>query len=126
MTTGLYLSAGGSSWNTLSDREQKSNFAQVNSKMLLDKLSSIEISSWNYKDQDPSIRHVGPTAQDFNALLPFLGGEGATFINSLDADGVALAAIQGLYELVQQQQVEIDRLKQLLNGNGKHASAQAE
>jgi hypothetical protein len=32
-------------------------------------------------------------------------------IVTVDADGVALAAIEGLYELVKQQQAEIERLK---------------
>jgi hypothetical protein len=68
----------------------------VDAQNLLARLAEIPITTWNYKAQDPAIRHIGPMAQDFNALLPGLGGEGEDYINTLDADGVALAAIQGL------------------------------
>jgi hypothetical protein len=95
--SGLYLAAGGSAWNTHSDRAVKENLQPVDTRQLLDRLARMPINSWNYTSQDPAIRHVGPMAQDFNALLPGLGGEGETYINTLDADGVALAAIQGLY-----------------------------
>lgn len=75
------------------------------------RLADIPIAIWNYKAQDPSIRHIGPMAQDFNTLVDGLGGEGETYINSLDADGVALAAIQGLYQLSQDQAARIEELK---------------
>jgi hypothetical protein len=101
---GVYVSAGGGSWSSVSDRARKENFAPVDTQALLAHLAKIPISTWNYKSQAPAIRHVGPMAQDFNALLPDLGGEGETYINSLDADGVALAAIQGLY--AQNQELE--------------------
>jgi hypothetical protein len=97
LNSGLYLSVGGSSWNTYSDRKRKENFEPVDAQALLARLAAIPITTWNYKAQDPAIRHIGPMAQDFNTLLPDLGGEGEKFINTLDADGVALAAIQGLY-----------------------------
>jgi hypothetical protein len=112
LTSGMYLSAGGSSWNAVSDRERKENFEPVDTRALLDRLAGIEITTWNYRSQDPSIRHVGPMAQDFNALLPDLGGEGEDHINTLDADGVALAAIQGLHGIVTEQEQEIARLQE--------------
>jgi len=97
LTSGMYLSAGGSSWNAVSDRTRKENFQPVNTRELLERLAAIEISTWNYAAQDLSIRHIGPMADEFNGLVDGLGGEGANYINSLDADGVALAAIQALY-----------------------------
>ncbi len=110
-TSGALLLSGGSSWNAFSAREYKENFAPVDAPQLLERLAAIEISTWNYKAQDPVIRHIGPMADDFNALLDDLGGEGQEYINTLDADGVALAAIQGLYEVVQQQGEEIAALE---------------
>jgi len=107
LTSGSYLSAGGSSWNAVSNRELKENLAPVDTQALLSRLASIPITTWNYKAQDPSIRHIGPMAEDFNALVDGLGGEGKDYINSLDADGVALAAIQGLYQLVQEKDAQI-------------------
>ncbi len=41
-------------------------------------------------------------------------GPGEHSITTIDADGVALAAIQGLYELVKEQQAEIERLRRIV------------
>lgn len=111
LTSGMYLAAGGSAWNAVSDRARKENLEPVDTQALLDRLANIEISTWNYQSQDPSIRHIGPMAQEFNALLPDLGGEGDTYINSMDAAGVALAAIQGLYGISQEQTDRIEELE---------------
>ena len=71
------------------------------------------IETWNYKAQEDTIRHIGPMAEDFWAA--FSVGDFVGRITSTDADGVALAAIQGLNQkLVQQladKQDEIDRLQ---------------
>lgn len=61
---------------------------------MLDRLVAMPLSTWNLKVQDPSIRHMGPMAQDFRAAFGL--GESELRISTLDADGVALAAIQGL------------------------------
>jgi len=34
---------------------------------LLAKIASLALTTWNYKAQAESIRHLGPTAQDFHA-----------------------------------------------------------
>jgi hypothetical protein len=48
-------------------------------------------------------------AQDFCAA--FGVGEDDTHINTVDADGLALAAIQGLYHLVQEKDARITALE---------------
>lgn len=53
------------------------------------------ISQWSYKAQDESIEHIGPMAQDFYRLFGL--GEDDKHINTLDPDGIALAAIKELY-----------------------------
>ena len=108
-STGAYLSSGGN-WTNASDREAKANFTPVNGQEVLACLAGVPITTWNYKDQNPSIRHIGPTAQDFYAA--FGVGEDDTHISTMDADGVALAAIQGLYQLVQAQAAQIAVLRQ--------------
>jgi hypothetical protein len=117
-TAGMYLSGGGSGWNVYSDRSFKMNFQPVNSRDLLERLAGTPISTWNYKTQDASVRHIGPMAQDFNSAFgvgePDKSGD-KKYINSIDADGVALAAIQGLYQLNQEQAVEIQSLKAQLS-----------
>jgi hypothetical protein len=52
------------------------------------------IREWNYKAQAAGIRHVGPTAQDFHAAFGL--GEDPLRISTIDADGIALAAVQAL------------------------------
>lgn len=104
---------------TRSDRNQKENFATVDVEQVLTKVANLPIETWNYKDQSPTIRHIGPMAQDFAAA--FAVGEDNRFINLVDANGVALAAIQGLYKLLQEKddqiramRAELDTFKQQL------------
>jgi len=61
---------------------------------VLDKLVAMPVSEWSYIAQGEGVRHIGPMAQDFAAA--FGVGENDTTISTVDADGVALAAIQGL------------------------------
>ncbi len=109
VTAGSTLAAGGGSWNSISDRNKKENFNAVNGVEVLEKIATMPIETWNYKAQEDEIRHIGPMAQDFHAAFG-LGTSDKT-INTVDADGVALAAIQGLYQLLQAQKAEIAELK---------------
>ncbi|MCQ6563988.1 tail fiber domain-containing protein [Paenibacillus mendelii] len=79
------------------DKNSKENFSDVSSLQVLDKLASMPIQSWNYKDDPTSVRHIGPTAQDFQTAFG-LNGEDDIHISSIDLQGVALGAIQGLNE----------------------------
>lgn len=94
LSTGVFLASGGGAWLSLSDRNAKENVVPTDAREVLDKVSALPMATWNYKTQDKSIRHIGPMAQDFAAA--FQVGESQTAINTVDADGVALAAIQGL------------------------------
>jgi len=109
MTTGARLSTGSGSWSSLSDRNAKANITPVDPEEVLERLVTLPISTWNYKAQDPSIRHMGPMAQDFYAAFGL--GEDDRYIDSIDADGVALAAIQALYARNQQQAARIAQLE---------------
>jgi trimeric autotransporter adhesin len=107
---GVRLDPGDSQWKTLSDRNVKENFVPVDGRDILERLSGIPIETWNYKTQDPSIRHIGPMAQDFHAA--FKVGADGKHIGTIDADGVALAAIQGLYDIVQEKDAQIAALQE--------------
>ena len=91
---GAVLGSGDSSWSALSDRSTKENWRDVDGRVVLDKLAAMPIGEWNYRVQSDAIRHMGPSAQDFRAAFG-LGRDDRT-IATIDADGVALAAIQGL------------------------------
>ncbi len=120
-TGGVQLPAGGSAWQTLSDRNAKQHFRPVDSRRLLEKLAALPIQTWNYKTQADSIRHLGPMAQDFRAAFGL--GEDETHISTVDADGVALAAIQGLYQVVQEQQTRIEALQQQVDAQARQLAA---
>ncbi len=78
---------------TGSDRNAKENIAPVEPSAILEKVVALPISTWSFK-QEPNGTHIGPMAQDFHAAFGF--GNTDTGIMTVDADGVALAAIQAL------------------------------
>ena len=104
-TAGVSLASGGGSWSSISDRNAKANFAPVDGRKVLEQLAAIPIETWNYKSQQPSTRHMGPMAQDFHAA--FQVGEDDKHITTIDADGVAMAAIQGLYQMLQAKDAQL-------------------
>ncbi len=107
--SGVILNPGASAWSSLSDRASKDNFTSVNGRDILERLASVPVQTWNWKSQAASIRHIGPVAQDFYAA--FNVGEDEQHISTVDADGVALAAIQGLYQIVQEKDAQITALE---------------
>ncbi len=107
-STGAYLGRGGV-WANNCDAALKENFVAVDAREILQRVTALTINSWNYRAESDSVRHIGPMAQDFSAA--FALGRDDTHIATLDADGVALAAIQGLNELVREREKEITDLK---------------
>ena len=93
-TSGVQLTAGASAWTSLSDVNRKHLFRDLDGEAVLAKLAAMPIREWSYKAQDTAIRHVGPTAQDFYAAFGL--GEDPLGISTIDADGIALRAIQAL------------------------------
>lgn len=98
-STGAYLSIGGG-WVNSSDRNRKADFSEVDVQQVLKQVASMPIQSWRYKVEGEQVRHIGPMAQDFHAVFG-LGGD-PKGIMSVDADGVALAAIQALYQVTRE------------------------
>jgi hypothetical protein len=100
-----------------SDRDAKDNFASISPAEVLEKVSALPLSTWKYKSEEAAIRHIGPMAQDFHAA--FGVGPDDKHITTVDADGVALAAIQGLNQkleaTVKAKDAEIESLKQRLD-----------
>jgi len=109
---GAVLPSGSGSWSAFSDRNVKDNFARIDDQSLLANLAALPISTWNYKTQATSIRHMGPTAQDFRSAFGL--GEDERHIANIDSEGVALAAIQALYKLNQEKDTKIAELAQSL------------
>jgi len=98
-----------------SDRNAKQDFAAVDTRSVLDKVAQLPIQTWAYK-ADPKTKHLGPVAQDFHSAFGI--GTDDKHIATVDESGVALAAIQGLNQKLedrlQQKETEITELKQRL------------
>jgi len=109
MTTGAWMTNGQNGWTSGCDRSNKENFEPVDKGALLDRLARLPVTEYTIKDQIPKAKHIGPVAQDFHAAFGY--GESELGINTVDADGVLLAAVQALYEQSQIQQAEIEALK---------------
>ena len=105
---GVSLGAGGTAWGVISDRNRKENFEAVDAKEILEKVAAMPMEAWNYKHQDASVRHIGPMAQDFHAAFD-LGNDDLS-ITTQDADGVALAAIQGLNRKLEDRNANLLRM----------------
>jgi hypothetical protein len=99
-TVGVSLAAGGNAWSPMSDRNVKENFRSVDPRGILEKVVALPVTEWNLISQPAEIRHVGPMAQDFKAAFGL--GEDDRHISTSDADGVALAAIQGLNQKLEE------------------------
>lgn len=109
LTSGVELAAGGSGWSAVSDRNRKENFLFLDGEDVLARLRRVPVSTWNYRSQERSIRHMGPMAQDFQAAFGL--GESDLLINSVDIDGVNMAAAQALEARTAAQQQRIDALE---------------
>jgi hypothetical protein len=107
-STGARLTAGGA-WTNASDRALKTGVAAVDGADVLARLAQVPVSTWSYTAEDPAVRHMGPMAQDFHAAFG-LGSDDRS-IATVDADGVALAAIQALAAQNASQQAQIDALR---------------
>ena len=100
MTIGGLLTEG-------SSREIKENFVVLNPREVLAKLDSLSMPIWSYKGT--SARHVGPMAEDFHQAFGL--GEDARHIAPADKAGVALLAVQGLNQLVQEKDQQLAALE---------------
>lgn len=98
--------------NLTSDRDAKKDFQPIKPREVLAKVANLPISEWQYKQDknDTPARHIGPVAQDFSAA--FALGHDDKHISMVDAAGVALAAIQGLNEKVEEKDARIQQLEQ--------------
>jgi len=100
-----------------SDRNAKENFIPVDNEAVLAKVAALPMARWNYKRDAKTIQHIGPMAQDFQAAFG-LDGPDDKHISVVDEGGVALAAIQGLNQkleekesTIQEQAAEISALQ---------------
>jgi hypothetical protein len=111
-STGAYLSTGGA-WVSSSDSTKKHRWADVDHEDILNRLVAMPVRSWSYRDETDSVRHLGPTAQEFRAAFGL--GDTDKAIATVDADGISLAGIKALARRTADLRRENDELRALLS-----------
>ncbi len=113
---GAHLTAGGV-WTNGSSRTFKHAIEAIEPERVLDALLALPVNRWRYRGSDDTL-HLGPMAEDFHAAFG-LGGD-PRYIGTVDADGVALAAIQGLNARLQR---ENESLRAAVDGLARRLQA---
>jgi len=103
MASGARCTVGGV-WTNASSRELKRDFEPVDPHDILRRVVELPLAEWSYHSED-GVRHLGPVAEDFSEAFGL--GDSDKAIGTIDADGVALAAIQGLYEVIREKDERI-------------------
>jgi hypothetical protein len=91
-----------------SSRDLKTDFAFLDPKDALARLSALPVSLWSYKTEN-GVRHIGPMAEDFHQAFGL--GEDDKHIAPGDQAGIALLAAQGLNQAMQEKDQQIAELK---------------
>jgi len=113
-TAGVSLAPSGTAWAVISDRNVKKDFAAVDSRVILEKLAVMPITQWHYRwEEAEATPHIGPMAQDFKAA--FYPGTDDRSITTQEADGVELAAIQGLNAKLEEKDARIAAMEKELS-----------
>lgn len=114
------MTIGGTQYLTGSSRSIKENFAEVDGRDILRRLAAMPLTSWNAIG-DPAQRHIGPIAEDWWATFGL--GPDDKHVGMTDLGGVALAAIKGLSEEVEERdarlQAQDERLRVLERQNAE-------
>ncbi|MFZ1307319.1 MAG: tail fiber domain-containing protein, partial [Ferruginibacter sp.] len=105
------LTTGGV-WTNASDRNLKTNFSELDSKDILDRIMQLPVNRWSYSKVGSGITHIGPMAQDFYRLFK-TGGDDKT-ISTIDPAGIALIGIQELKKENDELRKELEALKKMM------------
>lgn len=90
-------------------RTLKEDIVPIDGVDVLRTLSTVPVTRWRYAGDETRARHLGPMAEGSHEAFGL--GSSRERISTIDADGVALAAIQGLYLLVQERDARIAELE---------------
>lgn len=104
-----WIPGGSAGWSSNSSRGEKTNIEPVDPQAVLDGVTELDVSTWEYAHRDgggQGMRHMGPMAEEFHAAFDV--GASDTGINSINADGVAFAAIQGLTQKLEEKDDRIE------------------
>ena len=107
-----------------SDVNLKQDFRDVNEAEVLQRVAEMPVQTWQFKFDDPAVRHMGPTAQDFHASFGL--GENETTIAPVDGIGVAFAAIKALKAQSDQKDSQIETLTERVTAQEQELKQQSE
>jgi hypothetical protein len=103
------MTGGANSWTGVSSRSVKVDVEPVDPAEVLESLASVPMFTWRMPAESEEVRHMGPMAEDFRDAYGL--GASPTGIATVDADGVALAAIQGAILRIRALEEEVGELR---------------
>lgn len=109
---GAYLTAGGT-WTNGSSILFKTNFIDLSSEWILDKISKLNIRKWDYKNTNET--HIGPTSEEFINLFGVGIKNENSHISTIDVSGVALKGVQALIDENEIQRQQLKDQSDLIN-----------
>jgi hypothetical protein len=89
---GCELAHNSGTWSCASSRTVKEGFEDTDGEEILGKVAGLSIRRWRYIGSEAE--HIGPIAEEFRQAFGL--GSDSTKIDGIDADGIALRAIQAL------------------------------
>lgn len=110
LSTGVKLASGASAWAAVSDRNAKENIRELDPEEVLARVEAILIYEYNYKGTDRGQLYRGPMAQDWHAAFP--SDKDPLMIDTMDLDGVTIAAVKGLASIMREQANTIKELRE--------------
>src|SRR5262249_34590157 len=106
--TGCQIPGGSGTVACTSTRAAKTDFERIDARTIYKTVAKLPIESWRYKGEQDTIRHIGPMAEDFRSAFHY--GFDDRSIAVVDAQGIALAAIKGLAQEIDERDARIARL----------------
>jgi hypothetical protein len=97
-----------------SDENLKENFRSLNGQEMLDKISQLSITKWEYKGTAVKETHIGPMAQQFKQLFGLGLENDDRGISTIDPAGVALIGIQELVKRNEQLVITVQQQQQAI------------
>ncbi len=110
--------------NGVSSRAMKTGIEPLDPKATLSRVAALPMSTWSYTADGIGVRHLGPMSEDFYAAFGL--GVDDKHISFTDSAGVALAAVQGLNQVVEEKNHEISELKARLEALEKLVQSMAQ
>ncbi len=92
-----------------SSRGIKMGLATLDPREALDRLAALPVPLWSYQSEGLAVRHLGPMAEDFHRAFGL--GPSDKHIAPGDKAGVALLALQGLRQVVEEKDRRIADLE---------------